>query len=106
MISLPVSQKTGHFFFDIELEGETYRLEFHYSERAAKWSMNIRDTQDNPIALSIAVVLGADLLAQWKHLPVPPGALVAYDTSGEEIDATLGDLGERVQLYYLATTEL
>jgi hypothetical protein len=106
MISLPVAQNTGHFFFDIELEGNTYRLEFHYSERAAKWLMNIRDTQDNAIALGIAVVLGADLLKQWHHLAVPPGIMVAFDTSGQELDALLGDLGERVQLYYLATTEI
>lgn len=104
ILELPVSQKSPRFFFDIDLEGETYRLEFDFNDRAAKWFMNIRDTNGDALVQGLCIVLGSDILAPYHHRSIPPGGMFAYDTSGKDLDPDVNDLGERVQLIYVEST--
>jgi hypothetical protein len=103
---LPVSQSLPRFFFDIELEEVTYRLEFEFNDRSRIWYMNIRDSEANPIVMGLTVTIGSDILAPYHHKSCPPGALIAYDSTGKDLDGNVEDLGERIQLVYFDSTEL
>lgn len=101
IVYIPVKQNASRFFFQIELEDSTYKLEFDWNDRASKWFVNIRQPDDTMLLSGIALVLGSDLLAPFHHLAVPPGGLFVYDTTEKDLDAGLDDLGDRVQLVYV-----
>jgi len=95
-------------FFDLQvtLDDATYTLEFRWNVRLGAWFMSILDEQGTTQIMS-----GIRLVANWLLSPytignLPPGAFVAWDTSGQGLDPGLGDLGSRVKLIYITQAEL
>ncbi len=96
------------YFFDLRatLDDVAYTLEFRWNVRLEAWFMSIFDSEGTtPIRTSIRLVANW-MLASYNTGRTPPGAFVAYDTSGQGIDPGLADLGDRVQLHYLTAADL
>lgn len=76
-------------------------LRARWNTRAATWFLDIWESDaTTPIALGLAIVLGAKMGNRVNHR-LFDGVLFAYDTSGAGLEASLWDLGGRVQLAYL-----
>ena len=109
VIALDVSLDPTVLAYDqlTQLEGVEYLLSFFWSARESAWYLSLYDQDENPIALSIKLVLGTSLLAKFIDMRLPPGALMCYDTSGSGVDiASPGDLGTRIELDYFTSDEL
>ena len=108
MITLLPNDQTGLLFysFAIQLEGQPYTFTFRWNERASAWFMAILDNAGNPLLCGRKVVIGWPLLARFVIPALPPGELMAIDTTGEGVEAGVGDLGGRVLLYYVDTATL
>lgn len=87
--------------FACTLNGTTYQLTVTWRNAANGWFLDIADDQGNPIVGGIAMVTGADLLAQYEYLGVGGELIVA---TSNDVDALPGfaDLGVNTLLYYVS----
>lgn len=100
------SGETPHYSFKCALEGKTYSFEFLWNDRDGAWYMQIGDAQENLLAGNMRVVLGKFFTARYRDTNLPPGQFVCQDTSGQDVDPGLEDLGGRVQVLYYDSTEV
>ena len=93
--------------FSTTLEGAVYGLEFSWNTRDERWYLSVYDDSGTALAAGVAVVIDFSLLTRFSNPALPPGALMALDTTGnqQEISA-MEDLGQRVQLIYLSAAEV
>ncbi len=101
---LPVDASAPHYDVQVVLEGATYLLELRWNERSSCWSLSIQDAAGEQLVSGRRIVLGANLLGRSADPRLPPGAIVAVDSSGTDQEAGRDDLGGRVQLFYIEST--
>lgn len=89
-----------HYTFTSELEGASYLFELLWMERPASWFLTIADLDGSPILASRRLVLGAFITRRFKDVRLPPGEFTLLDTTGQDLEAGLYDLGSRVLLLY------
>ncbi|AKQ55183.1 Uncharacterised protein [Bordetella hinzii] len=76
MIEIPVLDANDSLT-EMELEGVTYFLRLSWNSGAELWTLSIENAYNEVIVAGLAVVPGTPLLAQYRHLAVPAGELVA-----------------------------
>ena len=83
----------------ITLGGVIYTLTLVYR---GMWVMDIADAVGNPIVCGIALVTGADLLAQLSYLGI--GGIMQVQSDGVNPDSvpTFSNLGQQAHLYWTA----
>src|SRR5579859_5325596 len=100
ILPLLTDEAVPHYTFECELDGVTYSFDLAWNDRDGAWYMQIGDAQENLLVGSMRVVLGKIFAGRVQNPALPPGILVAKDTSGAEADPGLEDLGSRVQIVY------
>lgn len=103
---IPLQPSLPHYDMQVPLDGVTYTLELRWNARAGSWSLSIATEVGDPIATGLVVVLNMPLGDRCTDARMPPGRLVALDTSGETRGPGETDFGTRVQLYYLEASEV
>lgn len=103
---IPLRSDVTNYEFTITLENVLYGFQFNWNERMQRWTFSIYDEEGSPIVEGQPVISGFLSLDQFKDTRLPQGKLLFTDTSGENIDPGKEDLGERVFLGYLETTDL
>lgn len=103
---LPVQQGAPSQEFQVSLDGQLYTLGLTWNEREGAFYLDVSDQDGSPILLGRKVVVGLPLLARFRDAALPPGQLLAVDTSGQGKDPSLADLGARVPLYYIEASSL
>lgn len=107
LLLIPTFPSTPHQSMRVTLDGVTYEIHHRWNHRASLWLLDLYDAARNPLALGRPVVVDAYLIRQFHHIAgVPPGELVAFDTTEREIDPRFDDYGTRVELYYFDKAEL
>ena len=97
---IPTLADSEHYSERVELDGTIYGLTFMWNTREEAWFLSVADAD------GVALVSGVKLVADWQlfqsvsNASMPPGEMVAVDTSGAGLDPGLTDLGERVLLMY------
>lgn len=104
MITLPTRTDLVRYAFEIDLEGTTFAFEFYWSDRAASWFFTLSDVDGNALVSGRRVSLGIPLLARFANPGLPLGDIWAFDTSGQDAEPGINDLGGRVQLVYVEST--
>src|SRR6266404_1150818 len=89
----------------VVLDGVAFVLQFSWNARDSSWYVLILDSSANPL-LSRRLAVGSPLLGRFKIQGLPAGEIMAMDTSGQDLDAGLTDLGGRVQLLYIPVADL
>jgi len=84
-----------------DLDGVTYSFRFRWSDRSQTWHMDLRTLDDEPIALSVALVTAWPLLRRCHAPHRPPGDLVLIDLAGPAEPVTRDGFGDRWCLFYL-----
>jgi hypothetical protein len=103
---LPCNSNLPDFTFQCELDAVTYQFHFRWDERELAWFMGILDVSGNALINGVRVVVGFPLAVRTRYnTAMPPGALIAFDTSGQDLDPGLTDLGSRVQILYYSVVE-
>ena len=82
--------------FTIALGGVSYTLTIQYRNG---WFMDIADDSGSPIASSIPMVVGIDLLSQYGYLGIP-GPMILVNTVAPNVDPDYTNLGTDVILTY------
>lgn len=87
---LPMSDEPSQEFI-CELDGIKYLFRVQLNVRGDFWTLDVNTVDDEPIALGIPLVLGADLLANERFIH---GVLFLAGYSGKGVDPTGDTLGE------------
>lgn len=107
ILEIPIRQEGPHFGFATELDGVSYGLSFRWNDRVGQWVLDVLDGEGTVVVSGIRVVLDTPLLFRYQgRASIPPGELIAVDSTGGSTEADLEDLGRRVLLYYLSADEL
>lgn len=81
------------------LGGKTFGFEFIWNVRDLSWSFAMSDASGDVI-LARKVVLTTPMLSRNQDARLPFGEMIATDTSNQDLEATLTDLGTRVLLCF------
>ncbi len=99
---LPARPGVPHQRFFAELESVTYGFELRWNGRAESWKLDILDRDGNVLLAGKRVVIGFPLTIRAAYdRRLPPGQIIAIDTTGADAEPGLDDLGERVRLLYI-----
>lgn len=90
--------------FEIDLAGITYTLTVKWNDIGQSWFLDIGDSNNVPIATSIPLVTGDDLLDGLEYLEIG-GQLFVYTNALQYPDAvpTLDNLGDSINLYFVTS---
>lgn len=105
-VSLPLLPGVPNYQFGTTLGDRAYIFDMRWNARAEAWYFDLSLDDGEVIAHGIKVVLGAILGRQIPDVRSPSGMLIAVDTTKTGREATLDDLGERVQIWFYDLTEL
>ena len=97
---IPTRSDLGAYFFQIELDRIVFTLRFQFNDREGFWYFDLIGADAQVIRGSIKVVSNFPLLRLITDLARPPGEIIALDTTGQGIEATLESLGSEVLLAY------
>lgn len=99
---IPTSSTLSNYSQRTTLSGKEYVLEFRWSERSSSWYLRLLDSDGNILTGLLRIVLNMSLLR--LHRPndaLPPGDIVAIDTSGDLERPEFDELGKRIKLAYV-----
>jgi hypothetical protein len=114
---LTVQTQDGNYSYtqSLVLDGVNVDLWLSFNTRDGRWYWSIYDTATPfdsdggrlPIVGGIPLIVEWPFWRQFRYLTsLPPGDMIAVDTSGQHLDPGQDDLGNRVLLYYLTQAEL
>ncbi len=105
-IQLPIKPEGARFQFSSEIEGISYTFTFRWNGRDGAWFLEVGDGDGTSLVTGIKVVINCLLLGRATIAGLPGGDFIAFDTTGQAIDAAFEDLGRRVQVVYFTRAEL
>lgn len=100
-LTLPVRTDVPYYDFDVDLEDRSFTLELRWNDRAGAWFLSVYDSAGAPLVSGRRVVLGSPLLGHGVSSALPPGDLLAIDTTDAGTDPGRDDFGTRVVLAYV-----
>jgi hypothetical protein len=100
---VPTRTDIEDYEIEVELSGVSFLLRFTWNYREEFWYLTISDADANIIAAGIKIVISKPLLLEVPGTEKPDGNLIAIDTSDENVEAGLTDLGDRVLLMWDGT---
>ena len=103
---IPVVPSVPNYRFSTSIDDATYIFDFRWNTREAAWFFDISEADETSILQGVKVVLGMYLGRRSTHRFFRDGVLVAKDTTAKGVEATLDDLGIRVQLLRFTAGEI
>jgi len=105
-VYIPLRSDLTYFSLLVPLDGVNYTLQFRWNLRENAWYMDVlNEAGDTVLIGGIAIVVSYPLASQFTGRS-PPGIFAATDTTGENVDPGINDLGDRVKLFYVTAAEL
>lgn len=97
----PESSQSSFIEFGAVLNEIEYQFSLLWLERVEYWELTITDPRRQTVIDGIRVTGNTDLLQPYNDMPrLPPGRLVAYDTTGASQDPGREDWIERHLFIY------
>jgi hypothetical protein len=100
IIPTPDAKDLGNFFFDVDLDGTLYQLNFQYNERDGFWYFDVLDFDGNEVRTGIKCVVNWPFFTYASSPLKPAGELMCLDTRENSEDPTLDSFGLDVLLAY------
>lgn len=96
---------TKSYEFRAQFGGATYLVALRWNARAQAWRLSLSDSEGNVLRTK-KVALGVGLLARESNSRLPYGELLALDTSGQDLQPGVDELGARVKLLFTDYADL
>ena len=98
---LPIRSDFKAYQFQIDLEGVIYTLDFGYNVRSERWYMSIFEQDAETLLVGdIPILINIPLHDQYIKEGLPPGRFIALDETGNNQEATSGNFGTDIKLFY------
>jgi hypothetical protein len=96
---IPIDKDNLPEQFEIDLADETFILEFNYNQTYGFFTVDLYDSNMNPIVLGEKLVIYVPLWSGFSDHRLPAPTLVPMDESGKEDRITFENFGETVFLF-------
>ena len=103
--TIPLQPSTADYTFGVTIDGNHYFMHVYWNDRDAAWYFDMAASDETPIISGVKIVLGTLLGRTAAKPPFSTGVLGVYDNSGKMLDAGFDDLGSRVTMKWLPTTQ-
>jgi hypothetical protein len=100
VFQIAVRPGLAHQELQVPIGDRVYTFSLRWTVREQRWYLDVYDEQHSPIYTGIAIVLNFPLGARCVSADFWPGVLLAVDTSNDNAEPGLDDLGSRVVLLY------
>jgi len=99
---IPLQKNVYNYEFSITAQQIDYILRLYYNRRIAQWTLDIKDEDNNPIVMSIPLLIGAQLTKRFvnEKLIGLKYMLLSNDKNVYE-EATEDSLGNNCNLYFM-----
>jgi hypothetical protein len=94
------AEDLGNYFFDADLDGTIYQLNFKLNSRDNFWYFDILDLDGNEIRTGMKAVVNWPMLVYASNPLRPPGQIYFLDTREVPEEPTLENFGTEVLLSY------
>jgi hypothetical protein len=101
---IPVTNSPANSQFNIDLDGNTYNLSFHWNITDGAWYLNILGITNTVDQKGLKLVTGPNLLAPYALIDL--GALYVVDQTSNQNDPDFDNWGVLYQLYYVEKADL
>lgn len=71
------SENNGNY--NVQLNGVTFLLRAYWNRYVNRWSLDLKDIDDNPIAMGLTIVSNINLLQYRRQFAIDIGQLWAFD---------------------------
>lgn len=106
VLDLPLVADSPDFTVFTELEGVAYGFRYRWSDREGSWFLDLLDAAGAVVLAGRKLVADLPLLFRFVDPRLPPGDLFVVDTTGSGQPPSYGDLGRRILVQYLESTDL
>lgn len=106
MIELPLVPSVPHYRVSTQLDDVQFILDVRWNSRDDAWYIDLLAEDEEPISVGMKVTLGSFLGSRSAHEEFPDGFFLTVDTSGEGSEAGLDDMGTRVVVLYIPSSEI
>jgi len=103
---IPTSSAAPAYKFQIVLEDQAYNFVFKWNDTFDFWIFDIADVGGNEIVCGVKVILDYPLINRFANPLLPPGEIVAIDSTETLLRVGRDDMGSKVNLYYFPASEL
>ena len=93
------------YSFRAPLGATIFGFEFFWNSRDNSWSFTLSDSSGN-LLLSKKITINTPLTYRYSNAALPKGEFLAFDSSGQNLEAGLKDLGSRVILTFTDAADL
>lgn len=103
---IPLQKNVYNYEFSITAQRIDYILRVYYNRRISQWTLDIKDEDNNPIVMSIPLLIGAQLTKRFVNeaLVGLKYMLLSNDKNIYE-EATEDSLGSKCNLYFMHELE-
>jgi hypothetical protein len=105
-VQIPTRIDLGIYRMTVDLDGVSFVLRFVFNEREGFWYFDLADANDLPIRSGIKVVTGFSLTRLIRDLRRPPGEITVVDTTGQDREAELENLGDEILMNYTEAADV
>lgn len=105
-VLIPLRNDVPFYSLQIELDSATYGIELRWNGQSSAWFLTVLNADGAVVLSSMKLVINWPMGRKIPDVGMPPGALIAVDSSNKDLDATRDDLGSRVLLYYYTAADL
>lgn len=105
MLIIPTEIELAAYRFQITIEGVIYIFQFRWNTIHEYWTFDILNYESVPLISGVKVVINYPLLNRYASSLLPPGEIIALDTSGKLERVGRNDLGDSVKLIYVTAAE-
>jgi len=103
---IPFIPSEAFYTFSTSIDEVQYIFDVRWNSRAGHWYYDLKDENGDVIRSGMRVALGAFPLHRSVDARAPTGALMAVDTTGQDLEATYDDMGVRVLMVYYTLAEI
>lgn len=105
MIVIPTRSDLSSYRFQVTIESVIYIFEFRWNTQFEFWTFDIYDFGSVPLITGVKLIVNYPLTKRYAKEELPPGELIAIDSTSTLDRVGRNDLGDKVQLIYMTEAE-
>jgi len=100
-LEIPTRKDLPVYNYTVVLDGVNYLLRYTWNDRMSKWFINVSDAGGTILINNVPLIANWPIIDRFRVSGQPPGSLLVFDTSLQNLDPARFDLGDRVRMFYL-----
>ena len=102
MTEIPTKSDQVDYNYNLDINGTTYFLRFRYNSRMARYMLDILDADKVIIIAGLPILSSVPTIEDYVDIRLPDGVILPFDVDGEQKNAEVEELGDRVRIYFEA----